>query len=87
MKVIIAYDISIQRVDTIRHILKQYLSWIQNSVFEGEISFGTMEELLTKLKKTIDPKTDSVVIYTISNPSWINKSYLGREKGSTSNII
>ncbi len=87
MKVIIVYDINIQRVDIVRQILKQYLSWIQNSVFEGEISFGTLEELKTRLKKTIDIDTDSIIIYTINNPVWVNKFSLGREKGTTNNII
>ncbi|MFN4337362.1 MAG: CRISPR-associated endonuclease Cas2 [Candidatus Nitrosocaldus sp.] len=38
-------DVSIERINEERKILKQYLSWIQNSVFEGEITEGKLEDL------------------------------------------
>jgi CRISPR-associated protein Cas2 len=49
MKVIITYDVNILRVNSVRQLLKQYLSWIQNSVFEGELSMGNLKELQLKL--------------------------------------
>ena len=45
MYVIVVYDVGIERLDSVRHILKQYLTWIQNSAFEGEISLGKLEEV------------------------------------------
>lgn len=87
MKVIITYDVNILRVNSVRQLLKQYLSWIQNSVFEGEISIAVLKELQLKLDDIIDSNVDSIIIYTINNPSWIEKIIIGREKGSTSNIL
>lgn len=87
MRVIIIYDVGIERVNDVRKVLKQYLSWIQNSAFEGELSKGKLEELRSRLYEVIDPSTDSIIVYTISNPRWIEKSVLGVEKGDMENIV
>ena len=87
MYVIIVYDIEVERIDTVRHIIKQYLTWIQNSAFEGEITQGLLDELRLKVLSIIDKDMDSVIVYTINNPTWLNKLTWGREKGSTENIL
>ncbi len=87
MKVIIVYDVNIERITTIRKILKQYLSWVQNSAFEGELTEGRLEELKSRLYEVIDPNTDSIIVYTISNPRWVDKRIWGVEKGGTDNIL
>lgn len=38
MYVIIVYDIEEDRVDRVNKILKRFLNWRQNSVFEGELA-------------------------------------------------
>ena len=87
MKVVIVYDVNIERLDAVRHILKQYLAWIQNSVFEGELSEGMLEEIRLKIFDIIDPEVDSVIVYTINNPSWMGKKIWGREKGMSDNVL
>lgn len=87
MYVIVAYDVGVERLDTVRHILKQYLTWIQNSAFEGELSEGSLEELRLKIYAIIDPEVDSVVIYTINNRSWVNRRIWGREKGAPESVL
>jgi CRISPR-associated protein Cas2 len=87
MYVIIAYDIGVERLDSVRQTLKQYLNWIQNSAFEGELSEGRLEEVRLKVMELIDEKVDSVVVFTVSNPEWVRKFIWGREKGATDEII
>jgi CRISPR-associated protein Cas2 len=69
--VIVVYDVGIERVDSVRHILKQYLTWIQNSVFEGEISIGKLEEMRILISYIINKEKDSVIVYSLNNPSWL----------------
>jgi CRISPR-associated protein Cas2 len=69
--VIVVYDVGIERVDSVRHILKQYLTWIQNSVFEGEISIGKLEEIRILISYIINKEKDSVIVYSLNNPSWL----------------
>ena len=87
MRIIIIYDVSIERIDNVRKVLKQYLSWIQNSAFEGELSKGMLEELKVKLYEIIEPNEDSIIVYTIDNSKWLNKEIWGIEKGNTENIL
>ncbi len=87
MYVIVVYDIGVERIDAVRHMLKQYLTWIQNSAFEGEITEGHIEELRLKLFEIIEREKDSIIVYSINNPSWIKKRVWGKEKNLTDNIL
>jgi CRISPR-associated protein Cas2 len=87
MYVIIVYDVGVERIDAVRHILKKYLIWIQNSAFEGEITMGKLEEIRILVSNVIDKEKDSVVVYSISNPAWLEKTTWGREKGTTENVL
>jgi CRISPR-associated protein Cas2 len=69
--VVVVYDVGIERVDSVRHILKRYLTWIQNSVFEGEISIGKLEEMRILISYIINKEKDSVIVYSLNNPSWL----------------
>jgi CRISPR-associated protein Cas2 len=84
---IIVYDIAVERLNAVRHVMKQYLNWVQNSAFEGEITEGKLEELKLRVYDIIDKDSDSIVVYKISNPSWINKSIWGIEKGEVSTVV
>lgn len=87
MYVIVVYDVGVERIDAVRHILKKYLTWIQNSAFEGEITMGKLEEIRILVSSVIDKEKDSVVVYSISNPAWLEKTTWGREKGTTENVL
>lgn len=87
MQVVIVYDVEVERIDAVRIILKQYLTWIQNSVFEGQITEGRLEELRLKIAGIIENDKDSVIVYSVNNPSWINKTIWGIEKNPTENIL
>lgn len=87
MYVIIVYDVGVERIDAVRHILKKYLTWIQNSAFEGEITMGKLEEVRILIATVIDKEKDSVVVYSVNNPAWIEKTTWGRDKGTTDNVL
>ena len=44
MYAVIIYDVGVERLNSVRHILKQYLIWLRNSAFEGEITLGKLED-------------------------------------------
>jgi CRISPR-associated protein Cas2 len=50
MYVILVYDIGIKRVAKMLKLCRQYLCWIQNSVFEGEITEAKLRELVLKME-------------------------------------
>jgi CRISPR-associated protein Cas2 len=87
LHVIIAYDIGVERLHKVYLVMKQYLNWIQNSAFEGDLSLGQLEELRVKVMKVIDEDQDSIVVFLVSNPEWIDRKVWGRERGLTESII
>ena len=51
MYVILMYDCGEKRVGKMLKLCRRYLNWIQNSVFEGEISEVKLRELKIKAKE------------------------------------
>ncbi|MDW8003039.1 MAG: CRISPR-associated endonuclease Cas2 [Deltaproteobacteria bacterium] len=81
MKVILVYDVNQKRVSRVLKTCRKYLHWVQNSVFEGEITEGRLERLKTELKKIIDQAEDSVVIYTFQSEWYTKRETIGIKKG------
>lgn len=84
---IVTYDIAEERVNKVRKILKKYFMWVQNSVFEGEISEGKLLKCKLELEKVIDKEIDSVYFYSLENRLNYRKTVLGIEKEMTGNIL
>lgn len=87
MYLIIVYDIAVERIDKVRKYLKQYLNWVQNSVFEGELKEGEVEKIKMGLKKLIREDEDSIIFYETPNKQWVQKEILGMEKSEVTTII
>ena len=63
---------------------KKYLSHIQNSVFEGEISKPQLTQLYQEMKPYIDTELDSVIIFKSRQEKWLDKEFWGRKEDKTS---
>jgi CRISPR-associated protein Cas2 len=87
MFVIVVYDISVERVDSVRSYLRRYLNWIQNSVFEGELTESELLLLTHEISERIDPSADSVRIYILKSEKFVQKINIGITKGVTSTIL
>lgn len=87
MYVILVYDIGEKRVGKILKLCRKYLNWIQNSVFEGEISEVKLKELLSKAKYIIDDESDSIITFKSSDEKWLDKQIIGKERSSIDNFI
>lgn len=87
MYVILVYDIGEKRVGKMLKLCRQYLNWIQNSVFEGEISEVKLKELKGKAKRIMDEEKDSIIIFSHHNTSWMDKEIVGKERSSLDNFL
>ena len=85
--VVVVYDVAVERLDKVRNVLKQYLNWVQNSAFEGELTTGILEELKLKLGDIVDEDKDSLLFYSVPNAKWLNKDILGVEKSVPSTVV
>ena len=80
MYVLLVYDIRERRVGKMLKLCRQYLNWIQNSVFEGEISEVKLKELLLKAAAFLDLQEDSVLVFKSRSQQWLEKEVLGQER-------
>jgi CRISPR-associated protein Cas2 len=87
MYIILVYDVAIDRLNNVRQYLKQYLNWVQNSAFEGELKEGEIEKIKIGLKKIIKENEDSIILYETRDRRWITKEILGIEKSEVTTII
>jgi CRISPR-associated protein Cas2 len=83
MYVILVYDVGEKRVAKILKLCRRYLNWIQNSVFEGEITKVQLKELILLCKKIIDVNVDSIIIFANRDEKWLDKTIVGKERSST----
>lgn len=68
-------------------LCRRYLNWIQNSVFEGELTALKLEELLYEARKIMKEETDSLIIFKSRQEKWLEKQVIGKEKNELDNII
>ena len=66
---------------------KKYLSHIQNSVFEGELSKSQITKLQYELNDIIRKDRDSVILFKSRNEKWLEKEMWGVDTDKTSNFI
>ncbi|MEM1666454.1 MAG: CRISPR-associated endonuclease Cas2 [Nitrososphaerota archaeon] len=87
MFVIMVYDVGEERLSKILNIGRRYLTWIQNSVFEGEISGANFVRLKDELSKAIDKEHDTITFYILRTTAYLRKETLGIVKGESATII
>jgi CRISPR-associated protein Cas2 len=87
MYVILVYDIGQKRVGKMLKLCRRYLNWIQNSVFEGEISEVKLKELIARAETIMDTETDSVIIFKTRQEKWLEKQIVGKELRSLEQLL
>ncbi|MCG8605209.1 CRISPR-associated endonuclease Cas2 [bacterium] len=87
MYVILVYDIGEERVTRALKICRQYLTWVQNSVFEGETTEAKLGKLKLRLKQLMVHDQDSVLIYRLREQRYMEKEVLGLEKNTADTFL
>jgi CRISPR-associated protein Cas2 len=87
MYIVLVYDFNVKRVGKMLKLCRKYLMWIQNSVFEGEISEVKLKELLLHAETFMNKKEDSIIIFSGISQSTLRKQVIGYERSSTDNFL
>ena len=87
MYVILVYDVGEKRVGKMLKLCRKYLNWIQNSVFEGEITEVKLKELAHSAKQIMDEETDSIILFKSRDEKWLDKEIVGVERSRTDNFL
>ena len=87
MYVILVYDVEQKRVGKMLKLCRRYINWIQNSVFEGEITEVKLKELLSEATKIMNKEKDSMILFKTRQEKWLEKTVIGREKNELDNVL
>lgn len=87
MYVILVYDCGEKRVGKMLKLCRRYLNWIQNSVFEGEISEVKLNELILQAKFIMEEDEDSVIVFRSRQEKWLEKQVVGKERSKLDNFL
>ena len=87
MYVILVYDCGEKRVGKMLKLCRKYLNWIQNSVFEGEISEVKLKELSLRAEKIMDLENDSLIFFSSRSEKWLDKQIIGKELSGIDNFL
>lgn len=84
MYIILVYDIVMDKQGSkvSRHVFKickKYLTHVQNSVFEGELTKAQLARLRSELNRWIRKDVDSVIIFKNRNKNWLDKEFMGQD--------
>jgi len=92
MYIVLVYDISFDEfgkkvLPKVYKTCKKYLTHIQNSVFEGELSDSQLIKLKMELGNYIRKDADSVIVFKSRNERWLDKDFWGIEDDKASNFL
>ena len=87
MYVILVYDAGEKRVGKMLKLCRRYLNWIQNSVFEGEITDAKLQQLKYEAMNIMDKETDSLIIFKTRQEKWLEKEVVGQERQKLDNFL
>jgi len=92
MYIILVYDIKMDEGGAkasrnIFKICKKYLTHVQKSVFEGDITPVLSQKLQLELSKYIRNEKDSILVFKSREERWLQKEFWGKVDDKTSNIF
>ena len=87
MFVILVYDVGVDRVSKVLKICREYLHWVQNSVFEGGITESHLRILWKRLEEVINSEHDSILLYRFRTLQYSEKWHLGVRKGGDTQLL
>ena len=87
MYIILVYDVNTKRVGKMLKLCRQYLNWIQNSVFEGELGEPQLKELKYRAKEIMKEEEDRLIIFHTRQEKWLEKEVVGKERAILDQLL
>ena len=75
---VIVYDVEADRTRLFLNFLRQYLTHVQHSVFEGEVTEGDLEEIKHTLESMLK-SGESVIVYRMSAEQYVSRTVYGED--------
>lgn len=83
---ICVYDVSVDRGSKVLRLFRRYLTWVQNSVFEGELSPAQFAELEAEVRVLFE-EGDSLIVYAMRTGRYMERRVVGTERGERGRFL
>jgi CRISPR-associated protein Cas2 len=83
---VVVYDVEADRTRKFLHYLRRYLTHAQNSVFEGELTEGKLDEVTNTLESMLEPG-ESVIVYRMSSEKYVDRTVFGNDPAEDSQFL
>ena len=87
MYVIAVYDVAGERTPKMLKIGRKYLTWVQNSVLEGELSEVQLTAMVDEMLGVMELDHDSLILFKNREARWLEKEVVGVERGETDQFL
>jgi len=77
---IAVYDVNMRRVAKMLKLFRRYLTWVQRSVFEGELTEAQFQRLQHEAGRLMNPEEDVVIFYELRDVRYSRRLVLGTEQ-------
>jgi len=74
--VVVVYDMEAERTQIMLKFLRRYLTHVQNSVFEGDVTEGDLQEIRSFVDETLN-EGESVILYELSSENLVSRTVYG----------
>lgn len=76
--VIVVYDVKADRTAKFLKYLRRFLTHVQNSVFEGQLTKGQLAEVEGTLESMLEVG-ESVMLYRMAGESYVDRTVFGED--------
>lgn len=83
---IAVYDVNQKRVGKMLKLFRRYLNWVQNSVFEGELTISQHKRLWQEADEMMKDE-DGVIFYQLRDELYVDRQVLGKEKSEINRML
>ena len=84
--VVVVYDMQADRTRLALNFLRRYLTHVQNSVFEGDLTEGDLETVTTRLDEMLEPD-ESAIVYRMASESYVDRTVVGEDPAEDSRFL
>lgn len=86
MYIVLVYDMEAERTQKMLKIGRRYLTHVQNSVLEGEITEGDLMKLRNEIEKLLK-QGESVILYELSSDALLDRTVYGNDPTEDSRFL
>lgn len=86
MYVIVIYDLEAERTHLLRKPLREYLTHVQNSVFEGRVSEAEADNIEAKVEEVV-AAGESGIVYRFRSGKYVDRKSFGADPADENQFL